>query len=210
MAEWSNATVLKTVRRAIVSRVRIPPSPPEISNMADVILVDQNDLEVGTCEKLAAHQQGLLHRAFSIFIFNKSGQLLLQQRALGKYHSGGLWSNTVCSHPLPGEDILDAGKRRLQEEMGFVTKLNDSISFIYKAPFANGLTEHEYDHVLLGRFNDEPKINEEEVASWKWMSIENVKIDIALNPEIYTEWFKIIFEKFYEYINIDSHESESK
>ena len=175
-----------------------------------VILVNEKNEQIGLMPKMEAHEKALLHRAFSVFIFNDNNELMLQQRALDKYHSPGLWTNTCCSHQRDGETNIEAGKRRLQEEMGFVTKLNDSISFIYKAPFANGLTEHEYDHVLLGRFNDEPKINEEEVVSWKWMSIENVKIDIALNPEIYTEWFKIIFEKFYEYINIDSHESESK
>ena len=172
--------------------------------MENVILVDENDNQIGLEEKMKAHEDGKLHRCFSIFVFNKKGELLLQQRALDKYHCGGMWANTCCSHQRDGETNIEAGKRRLQEEMGFVTKLNDSISFIYKAPFANGLTEHEYDHVLLGRFNDEPKINEEEVASWKWMSIENVKIDIALNPEVYTEWFKIIFEKFYEFINVNN------
>ena len=175
-----------------------------------VILVNEKNEQIGLMPKMEAHEKAVLHRAFSVFIFNDNNELMLQQRALDKYHSPGLWTNTCCSHQRDGETNIEAGKRRLQEEMGFVTELENSISFIYKAPFDNGLTEHEYDHVLLGKFNDSPNINPEEVASWKWMSIENVKVDIALNPEIYTEWFKIIFEKFYEYLNINSHESQSK
>ena len=172
-----------------------------------VILVNEKNEQIGLMPKMEAHEKAVLHRAFSVFIFNDTNELMLQQRALDKYHSPGLWTNTCCSHQRDGETNIEAGKRRLQEEMGFVTQLQDSISFIYKAPFDNGLTEHEYDHVLLGKFNDIPDINPEEVASWKWMSIEHVKADIALNPEIYTEWFKIIFEKFYEYLNINSDES---
>ena len=122
---------------------------------------------------------------------------MLQQRALDKYHSPGLWTNTCCSHQRDGESNIDAGKRRLHEEMGFTTDLEERISFIYKAPFDNGLTEYEFDHVLIGNYNDIPTINKEEVASWKWMPLENVKEDIALQPEVYTAWFKIIFEKFY-------------
>ena len=175
-----------------------------------VILVNQQNEQIGLMPKMEAHEKAVLHRAFSVFVFNNNNELMLQQRALDKYHSPGLWTNTCCSHQRDGETNIEAGKRRLQEEMGFVTQLQDSISFIYKAPFDNGLTEHEYDHVLLGKYNDEPNINTEEVASWKWMSIENVKVDINLNPDKYTEWFKIIFEKFYEQINIESHESESK
>jgi isopentenyl-diphosphate delta-isomerase len=172
-----------------------------------VILVNEKNEQIGLMPKMEAHEKAILHRAFSVFIFNDKNELMLQQRALDKYHSPGLWTNTCCSHQRDGETNIEAGKRRLQEEMGFVTQLQDSISFIYKAPFDNGLTEHEYDHVLLGKFNDKPDINPEEVASWKWMSIEHIKVDIALNPEIYTEWFKIIFEKFYEYLNINSDES---
>ena len=175
-----------------------------------VILVNEKNEQIGLMPKMEAHEKAVLHRAFSVFIFNDTNELMLQQRALDKYHSPGLWTNTCCSHQRDGETNIEAGKRRLQEEMGFVTQLQDSISFIYKAPFDNGLTEHEYDHVLLGKFNDIPDINPAEVASWKWMSIEHVKADIALNPEIYTEWFKIIFEKFYEYLNINSDESQSK
>ena len=127
---------------------------------------------------------------------------MLQQRAMHKYHSPGLWTNTCCSHQRDGENNLEAGKRRLEEEMGFVTDLQESTSFIYKAPFDNGLTEHEFDHVMIGHFNDEPTINADEAADWKWMSLEAVKVDMVLHPELYTAWFKIIFEKFYEFINI--------
>ena len=152
--------------------------------------------------KMEAHEKALLHRAFSVFVFNNKNELMLQQRALSKYHSPGLWTNTCCSHQRDGEHNIEAGKRRLQEEMGFVTDLKETTSFIYKAPFDNGLTEHEYDHVLVGYYNETPTINIEEVADWKWIPLEEVKVDISLNPEIYTEWFKIIFSKFYDYINI--------
>ena len=127
---------------------------------------------------------------------------MLQQRALSKYHSPGLWTNTCCSHQRDGEHSIEAGKRRLQEEMGFVCDLKESTSFIYKAPFDNGLTEHELDHILIGTFNEEPTINPEEVASWKWMSLGAIKKDMKETPEIYTAWFKIIFDKFYEDLSV--------
>ncbi|MEW7280431.1 isopentenyl-diphosphate Delta-isomerase [Aquimarina sp. 2201CG1-2-11] len=167
-----------------------------------VILVNEKDEQIGLMPKLEAHQKAVLHRAFSVFILNDKKEIMLQKRANHKYHSPGLWTNTCCSHQREGESNIEAGKRRLQEEMGFTTELKDSISFIYKAPFDNGLTEHEYDHVLLGSYESDPIVNPEEVADWKWMSIEAVKSDIAVQPEIYTEWFKIIFEKFYSYIAI--------
>ena len=169
-----------------------------------VILVNEKDEPIGLMPKMEAHEKALLHRAFSVFIFNDKNELMLQQRALGKYHSPGLWTNTCCSHQREGESNIDAGMRRLQEEMGFSVPLEESISFIYKAPFDNGLTEHEFDHILLGKFNDEPNINREEVADWKWMHLEDVKVDIEQNPETYTAWFKVIFDKFYEHININS------
>jgi isopentenyl-diphosphate delta-isomerase len=169
-----------------------------------VILVNDKNEQIGLMPKMEAHEKAVLHRAFSVFIFNNKNELMLQQRALDKYHSPGLWTNTCCSHQRDGETNIQAGKRRLQEEMGFVTELQESISFIYKAPFDNGLTEHEFDHVLLGKFNGTPIINPQEVATWKWMTIEDVKADIALQPENYTEWFKIIFKKFYNHIKIDS------
>ena len=165
-----------------------------------VILVDTNDQKVGLMGKMEAHEKALLHRAFSVFVQNDKGEIMLQQRAADKYHSPLLWANTCCSHQRDGETNLEAGKRRLQEEMGFVTELKEAFSFIYKAPFDNGLTEHELDHVLLGHYNGEPNINKEEVESYKWMTPEAIKADIAAKPEIYTAWFKIIFEKFYEFI----------
>ncbi|WP_298533126.1 isopentenyl-diphosphate Delta-isomerase [uncultured Algibacter sp.] len=167
-----------------------------------VILVNEKDEQIGLMPKMEAHEKAVLHRAFSVFIFNDKNELMLQERAHDKYHSPGLWTNTCCSHQRDGESNIAAGKRRLQEEMGFEVDLTESISFIYKAPFDNGLTEHELDHVLLGYFNGEPNINLEEVASWKWMPLEDVRVDISLHPELYTEWFKVIFDKFYEHINI--------
>ena len=163
-----------------------------------VILVDEADNQVGVMEKIEAHEKALLHRAFSVFVLNKKGELMLQQRALTKYHSPGLWTNTCCSHQRAQESSLAAGKRRMQEEMGLSCDLNELFSFIYKAPFDNGLTEHELDHVLLGYYDAAPVINPEEVAAWKWMKIADVKTDIALNPDNYTAWFKIIFERFFE------------
>ena len=162
-----------------------------------VILVDEQDNPIGLMPKLEAHQKALLHRAFSVFILNAKGELMLQQRAKHKYHSPGLWTNTCCSHQRDGETNIQAGKRRLQEEMGFSTELKEVTSFIYKAPFDNGLTEHEFDHVLLGYYEDDPVINLDEVSSWKWMSLEEVKYDIDQNPDRYTIWFVIIFAKFY-------------
>ncbi|WP_109437966.1 MULTISPECIES: isopentenyl-diphosphate Delta-isomerase [Aquimarina] len=167
-----------------------------------VILVNENDEQIGLMPKLEAHQKAVLHRAFSVFIINDNNELMLQQRALHKYHSPGLWTNTCCSHQRNGESNIEAGIRRLQEEMGFTTALKDSVSFIYKAPFDNGLTEHEYDHVLIGKYKDDPIINPDEVADWKWMPIEAIKHDISEHPEVYTEWFKIIFEKFYSHITL--------
>ncbi|WP_055445176.1 isopentenyl-diphosphate Delta-isomerase [Lacinutrix himadriensis] len=167
-----------------------------------VILVNEQNEQIGLMPKLEAHEKAVLHRAFSVFVFNDANELMLQQRALGKYHSPALWTNTCCSHQRDGETNIAAGKRRLHEEMGFVTELEESISFIYKAPFDNGLTEHEYDHILIGKYNQTPSINADEVADWKWMPLEAVKEDIANHPEVYTAWFKIIFDKFYQHINI--------
>jgi len=167
-----------------------------------VILVNENDEQIGLMPKLEAHQKAVLHRAFSVFIFNAENELMLQKRASHKYHSPSLWTNTCCSHQRHGETNIEAGMRRLQDEMGFVADLEETISFIYKAPFDNGLTEHEFDHVMIGYYNDEPRINLDEVSDWKWMPLEDVKVDITLNPSLYTEWFIIIFDKFYEYINI--------
>ncbi|MBB4118569.1 isopentenyl-diphosphate delta-isomerase [Mesonia hippocampi] len=166
-----------------------------------VILVNEKDEQIGLMEKIEAHEKALLHRAFSVFVYNEKGEVLLQQRALGKYHSPGLWTNTCCSHQREGETNIEAGKRRLQEEMGFSTDLEESISFIYKAPFTNGLSEHEYDYILIGKYNRDPNVNPSEVAAWKWMKLEDIKADMEANPEIYTAWFKIIFEKYYAHIS---------
>lgn len=166
-----------------------------------VILVDTNDNPIGLMNKLEAHEKAVLHRAFSVFILNDKKELMLQQRAHHKYHSPLLWTNTCCSHQRENETNIQAGTRRLGEEMGFETELQEMFHFIYKAPFDNGLTEHELDHVMLGYYNDIPLINEDEVESWKWMKIEDVKNDMVSNPDIYTVWFKIIFEEFYHHFD---------
>ncbi|MGG8496543.1 isopentenyl-diphosphate Delta-isomerase [Tenacibaculum sp. TC6] len=166
-----------------------------------VILVDEQDNPIGVMEKIEAHEKALLHRAFSVFVFNHKGDLLLQQRAKEKYHSPLLWTNTCCSHQREGETNIEAGKRRLQEEMGFSCDLEEVFSFIYKAPFDNGLTEHELDHVMVGKYEEDPDVNSEEVEAYKWMPLNEVKSDIENRPEIYTEWFKIIFKESYDKIS---------
>lgn len=166
----------------------------------NVILVNQFDEQIGTMPKMEAHRKAVLHRAFSVFIMNSKGETMLQQRAAEKYHSPMLWTNTCCSHQRVGETNIEAGKRRLQEEMGFDTELKELFNFIYKAPFENGLTEHELDHVMMGHYEEDPRINTEEVASWKWMRPEAIKNDISQAPENYTAWFKIIFERFYDHL----------
>ena len=163
-----------------------------------MILVSETDDQLGLMGKMEAHEKGVLHRAFSVFVFNKNGELLLQQRALDKYHSPGLWTNTCCSHQRDGESSLGAGKRRLKEEMGFHCDLEEVFWFIYSAAFDNGLTEHELDHVMVGFYDYDPVINPQEVALFKWMSLDKVKQDIAEHPEHYTEWFKIIFKEYDE------------
>lgn len=163
-----------------------------------VILVDTNDSPIGQMEKLEAHQKGELHRAFSIFIFNTKGELLLQQRALGKYHSGGLWTNTCCSHPRPGEDNLAAANRRLKEEMGMKANLTPAFSFTYRAEFESGLIEHEYDHVFFGKSDLLPVINKEEVEQYKYINLDTLKQELLLYPDHYTPWLKICLEKVIE------------
>lgn len=163
----------------------------------EVILVNEADEQIGVMEKMEAHEKGLLHRAFSVFIFNNKGEMLLQQRALNKYHSGGLWTNACCSHPRPCEDTLKAANRRLMEEMGIEASLTLKTSFTYKTSFENGLTEHEYDHIFVGTFNDEPKVNSTEVNSYCWKSVESVKNSVKQMPDIYTSWFKIALEKVF-------------
>jgi isopentenyl-diphosphate delta-isomerase len=166
----------------------------------EVILVNTLDEVLGTMPKMEAHEKAVLHRAFSVFILNEHNQLMLQQRAAHKYHSPLLWTNTCCSHQRLHEGNIEAGRRRLREEMGFETDLTALFSFIYKAPFDNGLTEHELDHVLLGHYSDAPTINPEEVEDWKWMDLEAVASDLKNNPDNYTAWFKIVFDQFYNHI----------
>jgi isopentenyl-diphosphate delta-isomerase len=166
----------------------------------EVILVNKDDEPIGTMPKMEAHEKAALHRAFSVFVLNDKNEIMLQQRAAHKYHSPLLWTNTCCSHQRVGETNIEAGKRRLQEEMGFTTELKELFSFIYKAPFDNGLTEHELDHVMIGYYNKEPQINADEVGNWKWMTAEEIKNDIVEEPDNYTAWFKIIFDKFYDHL----------
>ncbi len=166
----------------------------------NVILVNENDEPIGLMPKMEAHEKAVLHRAFSVFVLNNKNEIMLQQRAQHKYHSPLLWTNTCCSHQREGETNIQAGSRRLREEMGFQTELKELFHFIYKAPFDNGLTEHELDHVMIGYYNDAPNINTDEVEDWKWMPIEAVKTDMQRNPEIYTIWFKIIFDQFYHFL----------
>ena len=173
----------------------------------NVILVNEQDEPIGLMPKMEAHEKAVLHRAFSVFVFNAKGELMLQQRALHKYHSPGLWTNTCCSHQRDGETNLAAGARRLQEEMGFVVPLKELFSFIYKAPFDNGLTEHELDHVMVGHSETVPHINEDEVAAWKWMSMDAIANEMKEHPERYTEWFKIIFDRVFTYLKNNNETS---
>jgi len=167
-----------------------------------IILVDDNDKQIGTEEKLKAHKEGKLHRAFSIFIFNSKNELLLQKRADFKYHSGGLWTNTCCSHPRPYKNIEEEAKKRLEEEMGIKVNLKKLFTFKYKSSFTNGLTEHEYDHVFIGRYDNDPVPNADEVSEWKWVSLKELKKDVKDNPDNYTEWLKICLDKVIN--NIDT------
>jgi isopentenyl-diphosphate delta-isomerase len=162
-----------------------------------LILVNENDDEIGFGEKLPVHQNAQLHRAFSIFVMNSQHQLLLQKRAYHKYHSGGLWANTCCSHPIRGEKQEDSIHRRLKEEMGFDCDLKHMFHFIYRAELDNGLTEYEYDHVYLGRYNGIPNPNPDEVCEWKWMELDKVNSDIKKNPDNYSYWVKHAFDQFY-------------
>lgn len=160
-----------------------------------VILVDDNDTVIGEQEKLEAHLKGNLHRAISIIIFNSEGKMLLQQRAFSKYHTPGLWTNACCSHPRPGEQALRAAKRRLMEEMGLTTSLEEKFSFVYRAQFDNGLTEHEFDHVFFGITDSDPDINRDEANDFRWIALPELMNDLSLNPESYTIWFRIILKE---------------
>ncbi len=165
----------------------------------EVILVDELDNSIGTMEKIEAHEKAILHRAFSVFIFNNNGEMLLQQRAINKYHSGGLWTNTCCSHPKPNEQTIVAAARRLKEEMGFETDLVKVFDFIYRAPFSNGLTEYEFDHVFIGLYNGTIMPNKDEVGNYEYISLENIAHQLLNEPSKFTEWFKIAFPKVKEY-----------
>lgn len=163
-----------------------------------VILVDEDDLEIGTCEKLEAHQKALLHRAFSVFLFNKNGELLIHQRADEKYHTGGLWSNTCCSHPAPDEPIEVGIQRKLFQEMGINAPVSKMFKFTYKAEFDNGLTENELDYVYFGEYNDAPNPNPEEVQAWKYSSLEEIKKEVAEDETRFTPWFKKLLDRVEE------------
>ena len=168
----------------------------ELMENERVVLVDSQDQQLGTMGKIEAHEKAVLHRAFSVFILNSKRELLLQQRAYEKYHSPGLWTNTCCSHQREGETNFQAGNRRLMEEMGMSVPLKELFTFIYKATFDNGLTEHELDHVMVGFSDENPKINTDEVANFKWIAIDKLKKYLNERPEDYTVWFAIIFDRF--------------
>lgn len=165
-----------------------------------VILVNDQDEAIGTMEKMEVHQKGLLHRAFSIFIFNSKGEMLLQQRAQDKYHSAGLWTNTCCSHPQPGENIIESAQKRLEEEMGFTTPLTKVFDFTYQASFDNGLIEHEFDHVFSGAYDGEVKYNPVEVMNFSYRSLDEIRRSLHAEPEIYTAWFRLAFPRMERWI----------
>jgi isopentenyl-diphosphate Delta-isomerase len=160
-----------------------------------IILVDKNDVRVGCMGKLETHRKGELHRAFSIFIKNSKGELMLQKRADDKYHSGGLWTNTCCGHPRDSEELLEAAHRRLNEEMGFDCPFEEVFKFQYQTNFEHGLIENEIDHIFVGQHDSEPVLNPVEASDWKWMTVDKIKSDIIVNPDDYTYWFKIAMNK---------------
>jgi isopentenyl-diphosphate delta-isomerase len=160
-----------------------------------VIVVDERDRELGAAEKLEAHRAGALHRAFSVFVFDRDGRLLLQKRAAGKYHSAGLWSNTACGHPRPGEATPAAARRRLREEMGFDCELRGAFEFVYRAEVSGGLVEHEYDHVFFGRFDGEPAPEASEVEDWRWVSWDELRRDLRSRPDAYSYWLRVALER---------------
>lgn len=167
--------------------------------MEQVVLVNEHDEEIGLMEKMEAHEKALLHRAFSVFVFNTKGELLLQQRALSKYHSGGLWTNTCCSHPRPNETVADAANRRLMEEMGFQTPLDKVFDFIYQAGFSNGLTEHEFDHVLIGHYEGAIVPDPHEVHGYEYRTMESIQASLDAKEGLFTAWFEIIFPKMMDW-----------
>jgi len=168
--------------------------------MEKVILVNSNDEQTGEMEKIEAHTKALLHRAFSVFIFNSAGEMLLQKRSSKKYHSAGLWTNACCSHPRPGETTIAAASRRLKEELGIETPLKKIFHFIYKTTFDNGLAEHEFDHVYLGIYNEPLQINNDEVSECKFMHLQHIQNDLHLHSAHYTVWFHIAFPKIIHWL----------
>ena len=172
-----------------------------INQYNEVVLVNRADVAMGTMDKIEAHVKGLLHRAFSVFVFNSNNELLLQRRALHKYHSPGLWSNSCCSHPFLNESVELAAKRRTQEELGLEINPKKIFDFIYKATFDNGLIEHEYDHVLIAYSDEEPKLNMEETDYYEYRDMASIQLDMRINPNKYTEWFKICFDNVYQHWN---------
>ena len=168
--------------------------------MQEVILVNEVDESIGSMEKMEAHEKALLHRAFSVFLFNKKGEMLLQKRAASKYHSPSLWTNACCSHPMPGEETKQAALRRLEEELGFTTSINKAFHFTYKAVFDNGLTEHEFDHVFVGEYEGAMQLNTEEVSEVCYKTMADIKAEIEHNAGSYTEWFKIAFPLLEEWL----------
>jgi len=169
--------------------------------MENIVLVDPEDNVLGLMEKLQAHKKGLLHRAFSVFIFNSNGEMLLQQRSASKYHSPNKWTNACCSHPRENESYLDAANRRIYEELGIKCNLEKKFHFVYKAKVEEDLWEHELDHVFLGKYNGDYQINEDEIAGIRFISIDNLNMEIKQNPDVFTEWFKIIWKEYSNLLN---------
>ena len=176
----------------------------------EVILVDKNDRQTGTMEKMMAHTTGSLHRAFSVFIFDGEGKMLLQRRAMNKYHSGGLWTNACCSHPFPGESTHEGALRRLQEEMGFQTPLAPMFHFTYEAKFDNGLTEHEYDHVFYGKYEGAIAPDKEEVMDYEYKTIDQIRSELEIHPEKYTAWFLIAFPRLQTWLELNPNKISAK
>ncbi|MDO8538116.1 MAG: isopentenyl-diphosphate Delta-isomerase [archaeon] len=166
-----------------------------------LILVDKNDKKIGEMEKIRAHKEARLHRAFSVFLFNSNGELMLQKRADSKYHSPGLWGNACDGHPRVNETITQAGERRLIEEMGITCKLKKKFGFVYKVKLDHGMNEHEFDYVLIGKFNGSPKLNKKEASDWKWIELNELKKQVKKNPENFTSWFKIVLKKYLKELN---------
>lgn len=176
-------------------------------SVQEVILVDENDQMVGTLEKMEAHVKGLLHRAFSVFVFNDKGAMLLQQRALDKYHCGGLWTNACCSHPLPGESNSQAAERRLQEELGFTTQVEEIFDFTYRAEFSNGLTEYEFDHVFVANYDGPMDLNPKEVKECSYLSLDEITDMLVTHPNRFTPWFHLAFPKVKDWYKNNSSQN---